>query len=272
MGEVHLNFNGSSIGVNTKNCWAARGESMTYLIQKAFQLLQKADKVKSMKPFNKMFFVGDHEVGDYSMCAATLKDTTIPCYIFDHWKECKIEEYDTECLKISDRSKIPYIHNKMFWIGKFSNKIREKFVKDYSQHPKVKAIEFTSNYGHISGYPGGYISLPDHCNYRYLIDLEGNGYSGRIKLLMNTNRPLFIQKRRLQEYWFYSLREYEHYIPVENDLSDLDNQLNWADKNISKCLQIADNAADFAVKHLRKKNAIKRLRDIIFNLGVGEHK
>ena len=43
MGEVHLNFNGSSIGVNTKNCWAARGVSMTYLIQKAFKLLQKEE-------------------------------------------------------------------------------------------------------------------------------------------------------------------------------------------------------------------------------------
>ena len=272
MGEVHLNFNGSSIGVHTKNCWCARGVSMTYLIQKAFQLLQKEDKVKSMKPFNKMFFVGDHEVGDYSMCAATLKDTTIPCYIFDHWKECKIEDYDTECLKISDRSKIPYIHNKMFWIGQLSNKIRAKFIKDYSNNPRVSAISLRDHWGHSPNLIKEYVSLPDHCNYRYLLDLEGNGYSGRIKLLMNTKRPLFIQKRRLQEYWFYSLREYEHYIPVENDLSDLDNQLNWADKNISKCLQIADNAADFAAKHLRKKNAIKRIRDILYKLGTGEFK
>ena len=89
---------------------------------------------------------------------------------------------------------------------------------------------------------------------------------------MNTRRPLFIQKRRFNEYWFYLLKDYKHYIPVANDLSDLDKQLKWADNNVSKCLEIAKNAADFAAKNLRKKDAIKRLSDILYKLGTGELK
>ena len=272
MGEVHLNFNGSSIEVHTKNCWCTRGESMTYLIQKAFQLLQKEDKVKSMKPFNKMLFVGDWEEGDYSTCSTMYKNQTIPCPMFHEWKECKIEEYDTECLKISKRSKTSPIQNKLFWIGQLSNHIRENFIKDYSKHPKVKAIALTSNWGHAPGYDKDYASLPDHCDYKYLIDMEGNGYSARVKFLMHSRRPIFYQKRMWNEYWFWDIKEYKHYIPVANNLSDLDEKIDWAENNPDKCKDIADNAADFAAKHLRKKNAIKRLRDIIFNLGVGEYK
>lgn len=270
--EVHIYFTGSSFNFNAKNCWCDRGKSMIYLIEKAFKLLKNKNIVKKMKPFKKMFYVGDWENGDYSTCSATLKGATIPCPMFDHWKECKIKDYDTECLKISKKSKIPYTHNKILWIGQPSNKIREKFVKDYSNNPRVSAISLRSHWGHSTNIIKGYISLPDHCKYRYLIDLEGIGYSARIKFLMNTRRPLFIQKRRFNEYWFYLLKEYKHYIPVANDLSDLDKQLKWADNNVSKCLQIAKNAANFAAKNLRKKDAIKRLSDILYKLGTEELK
>lgn len=75
------------------------------------------------------------------------------------------------------------------------------------------------------------VSLEDHTKYKYLIDASGQGYSARIKYLLFSRRPLFIIDR---EYWDWigiDLIPWVHFIPVKADLSDLLDQINWADNH-----------------------------------------
>ncbi|RYF00276.1 MAG: hypothetical protein EOO77_34290 [Oxalobacteraceae bacterium] len=41
-----------------------------------------------------------------------------------------------------------------------------------------------------------YLTMPDLVKtYAYLIDVEGQGYSGRLKMLLHSNRPVLLQRR-----------------------------------------------------------------------------
>lgn len=72
-----------------------------------------------------------------------------------------------------------------------------------------------------------YISLPELVSmYSILIDIEGNGYSGRLKYLLWSHRPVIIIDRPHKEFFFKYLKEWEYYIPVKQDLSDLIEKLS----------------------------------------------
>lgn len=269
--EVYIRYNSGNLNVTQSKCYTGRGEAMSYLIKKAFDMLKKDVSVHLIKPFTKTFYVGDWGGPDYCMCSHFTNSKIIPCHTFHNWPEANIKDYSKECLKITKQSYIPYIHPKMLWVGRLTCQARKDFIKKYSSHPKIKASYLPENWGYVSKLPTNYVSLSDHCKYKYLIDIEGMGYSGRSKFFLHSRRPLFYQKRKWNEYWFWDLKEYKHYIPVANNLSDLGEKIEWAERNPDKCTKIAENAAIFAAKNLRKKDAIKRLRDILYNLGTGKY-
>ncbi|KAJ2932199.1 hypothetical protein H1R20_g4882, partial [Candolleomyces eurysporus] len=60
--------------------------------------------------------------------------------------------------------------------------------------------------------------------YKYVIDVDGNGWSGRFKKLMTTNSLIF--KSTIYPEWYHDRVEpWVHYVPVQMDLSDLHDAL-----------------------------------------------
>jgi len=102
--------------------------------------------------------------------------------------------------------------------------------------------------------------------YKYLLDIGGNGYSGRLKFLLFSNRPVFIVERNYIEYWHNQLIPYVHYIPVREDLSDLLIQIIWAEANPIKCKEITTAAFNFAQNNLTTENFTKRIAEVYQNL------
>jgi hypothetical protein len=108
-----------------------------------------------------------------------------------------------------------------------------------------------------------YVSLPDHTQYKYLIDVPGVGYSARVKLLLFSGRPLFYVIRSENESYFKDLKPFKHYIPVRADLSDLEEKYQWAEKNPDVARQIAQNALEYAKNNLTTRAAVFRYSDVI---------
>jgi hypothetical protein len=44
------------------------------------------------------------------------------------------------------------------------------------------------------------------------------------------------------------MKEWEHYIPIKPDLSDIEEKYKWAIENDDKCKKIAENGRIFAEK------------------------
>ena len=50
------------------------------------------------------------------------------------------------------------------------------------------------------------------------------------------------------------LKPYEHFIPVEMDLSDLGDKVEWAIQNDEEARKIAENGSKFVRNHLKKSD------------------
>jgi hypothetical protein len=94
-------------------------------------------------------------------------------------------------------------------------------------------------------------TIEEHLKYKYLPVLDGYvstypGYQWRLL----SNCVCFKQKSNAVQWFYLALRPYEHYIPIENDMSDLLEKINWAQKNDETCKKIAKNATDFVLNNL----------------------
>ena len=98
-------------------------------------------------------------------------------------------------------------------------------------------------------------SIQKHIQYKYQILIDGfggmgsggNGYEWR--LLSNC---LTFKQESPNITWFEKgLKPYAHFIPVQNDLLDLMEKLEWAMLHEMECQQISKNATDFANNYLK---------------------
>lgn len=101
--------------------------------------------------------------------------------------------------------------------------------------------------------------LPDLVrDHAILLDIGGHGYSGRLKYLLFSGRPLLMVDRIYIEYFHWSLIPYEHYVPVHTDLSNLMEQAIWLQRNPEKGRAIGQNAQKWAIENFTDEKLVQR--------------
>ncbi|KAJ3886481.1 glycosyl transferase family 90-domain-containing protein [Lentinula edodes] len=99
-------------------------------------------------------------------------------------------------------------------------------------------------------------------NYKYVLDVDGNGWSGRFKRLMTSNSLVF--KTTIYPEWFVDrVAPWVHYIPVQVDLSDLYDSLiffrgdsNGEGAHEELARQIALQGREWSKKYWRREDII----------------
>lgn len=109
-----------------------------------------------------------------------------------------------------------------------------------------------------------YLSMLDMVSkYKYLIDTQAHGFSGRLKYLMNSNRLIFMQDRFYKTFIEEDLKPFEHYIPVKYDFSDLVEKIEWAESNPEESEAINKNMFEFASKNLSVHAVNKKWKELL---------
>lgn len=194
----------------------------------------------------------------------------IPDFCFLNWKESGMTDYEDCCHEMLELSKKPPQYDTLFWIGNTKTHPTRKMLCALSEKdPRIEAYGMDWKYSDGRAVPTRFISLQDHTKYKYLIDVQGRGYSGRTKMLMFSGRPLFIADRKWKEFWYQDLVPFKHYIPVKEDLSDLTAQLDWVEANPEEAQRIAENAQAFARERLTRKAALRYLENTIVSCANG---
>lgn len=243
--------------------YESRYENMVELLGKVFEILD-------VNLFStKEFFVSTRDIPTAIDGRVTFGFTkarnvvTCPDYTFCRWVECGINDYGTTIANILAKSEQTPVSDKLFWIGNpRTQALRLKLLAiGNANRNKLSIIPMDW----LRDFPKGrkhrythYVSLEDHSQYKYLIDCGAAGYSGRLKFLLHTNRPLFIVDRQddTKEYFHDDLVPFQHFIPVKEDLSDLLAMLAWADENYDQALKIAAAAKKFAMERLNQQQVI----------------
>ncbi|KAJ7277538.1 glycosyl transferase family 90-domain-containing protein [Mycena rebaudengoi] len=85
--------------------------------------------------------------------------------------------------------------------------------------------------------------------YKYVLDLDGNSFSGRYFGLLRSGSLVF-KSSTFSEFFDYWLIPYVHFIPVLPDLSDLEKKIEWAIANDEEARQIQANGLEYATRVL----------------------
>lgn len=95
----------------------------------------------------------------------------------------------------------------------------------------LKFMEWTDRNGVRSA--NGCVSMHDHCAHRYLLHLQGNTYSSRLKYLLLCGSVVFMPQQEYEEWWYpaipgadSAIASNEIVIHVKSDVSDLDSKVD----------------------------------------------
>lgn len=191
-------------------------------------------------------------------------DQLFPDYVFGNWSHIGLFDFDNFCKEICENNSLQNIkYNNLFWIGNTEQiPQRIKYLELCKQHPNIFVGE-KMNWVDNGRQPTKFLKLKDHCYFKYLIDMMGYGWSGRIKLLPFCNRPLFVADR---EFWGWSdiqIIKQDLHIQVKEDLSDLLEKFNWAESNQSFVFERSSRLLDYCQNNLTFEKACDQATQII---------
>jgi hypothetical protein len=119
---------------------------------------------------------------------------------------------------------------------------REKIVKLSEQRPELLSASFSK------------VPWDAFFQFRYIVAVSGNSYSGLLKEALWSNSCVLRQDSHAGEWYERFLEPWVHYVPVEFDLSDLFEKIEWAISHDDECRKIAENGHTFAFDNFREES------------------
>ena len=116
-----------------------------------------------------------------------------------------------------------------------------------------------------------YMDNEELSRYKYHIDIAGGGGTTWKGTLQKLAMPglLFHHETVMKDFFHDELIPYQHYVPIQQDLSDLRQQYEWAENNPNEAKKIAQAATEF-VQNLRSEEWLRSTYERYFVKQVGE--
>lgn len=204
----------------------------------------------------------DDRARSYAFCTAPqYLDVPVPDFVFGGWPEVGIDDFDQTASSMAAAGDQPAELPVAGWIGSCHlHPIRSALLSLGEAHPDlldVQNIRWVHDPAGLQTAKRNHLSLPQQIGrWSALVDVEGKGYSGRLKLLLHSGRPVLVQDRPWHEWFWDSLVPMEHYIPVRRDLSDLVDQARWVQQNPQEAEQIGRAGQKLAQRLLTRASAV----------------
>jgi hypothetical protein len=200
-----------------------------------------------------------------------------PCFAALRWPDIGIPDAEAmlEELLTDDREwKSP----KIFWIGANTHASRHvlwELGKSHSETMDIELMEWNRKDPNLLISKTRQVSIPDHRDFKYLVDCQGCGYSARLKWLIATGRPVFVVARDIVEPWHTEMVPWVHFVPVAADLSDLLKHHARLEAEPELYEKIGRNAREFAAAKLRLDaqliHVAEKVREALVNEPAGKH-
>ncbi len=179
----------------------------------------------------------------------------IPDFSFLRWKEAKVPDF-YEFYAWKPPTDFSARKDKLLWVGNGTKDFepRKNVYDKYSTKPEFEILQIG---------PETYKSLYDHAEYKYLLDIEGRGWSARLKFLMLTGSVVFIMDRPTGslEYWHADFEPWVHYVPVKRDASNLSEQFEKVRRMSDKGESIGVACRERALEVFEKSRVYSTLRN-----------
>ena len=197
------------------------------------------------------------------------KNILYPDHTFIEWVKMATKSWESQKKSIINtcaktKSKI----NKVFFRGADTHYIR-KHVYNNTIDNDIFDIKITNSSDNTTNF----VSLNDHCKWKYLLNIPGQSYAGRLKYLLATDSVVFnIEKKKKyqwNEFWYPLIKDSENYVKIkDNNEYDHKNRIKKVNGRYS---DIANNdiISQIVKKHKyleSRPDLVKKMCKIIKNL------
>jgi hypothetical protein len=156
--------------------------------------------------------------------------------------------------------------NKIMWSGINSNKIREQF-NNFVKNSNLYEFNLIESY---STNPK-YYKLSDHNKYKYLLDFEGVGYSGRVPYLLLTGSCVILLEntdpnRDYNLYYSKYFKEDIHYLKIQYTINDTMESIHEKIQEkikVSDCKKIGMDCQELATSIFTLDNVLLYMSEIL---------
>lgn len=130
--------------------------------------------------------------------------------------------------------------------------------------PRWLTTRVKFNTTEVGGFLKGLSPMTAFMQYKAILDMDGNSWSSRFGTLLCYNSVVVKIEPKYFEYFYPELKPWKHFIPVKNDLSDLDQNVRWAvdPKNEKAVLDIIESANQWCSQRILNQELARDQVDI----------
>ena len=157
----------------------------------------------------------------------------------------------------------------MLWRGSTTRFMfqRENLVlNDFEKHSDIDVAfnQIVQNKNEMLPYVKNPISIREMLQYKFLISIERNDVATDLKWKLYSKSLVFMRRPTVFSWLMEDkLIPYYHYIPLNDDFTDLNEKYQWALENIHKCKEIIKNANAYMSQFMDEEKEIYLQREII---------
>lgn len=146
--------------------------------------------------------------------------------------------------------------NKGFFRGSRTSAQRDPLVLLSRAKPDLVDAQYTKNQAYkskadtLGAEPAEVVHLLDHCDHKYLFNFRGVAASFRFKHLFLCNSLVFHVGNDWLEFFYPAMKPWVHYIPVDDNLENVEELLKFAQENDDVVKKIAECGRQFIKDHL----------------------
>jgi hypothetical protein len=143
---------------------------------------------------------------------------------------------------VNDQRAFADKEDKLVWRGGAYNALRREFVERFYNNPNCNVGQTNKKIENVP-WQKEYLAVAEQLKYKFIFCPEGNDVATNLKWVLSSNSLCFMPKPKF-ETWFMEglLKPGIHYVEIKNDLSDIEEKINYYSKNIEEAQNIIDNA------------------------------
>jgi hypothetical protein len=184
-----------------------------------------------------------------------INDTSSICIPDFHYIEQQgyvntlFKEIDNNYIKWEDKQ------YKCVWRGNVNNSTNANLINynktDLTQRQYFKKLYDSNTFNNINA-DNNHLSIPEQLQYKYILDIDGYSNTWDATVWKLYSGSILLKTNSIWKQWYYDdgFAEWIHYVPVENDFSNLNEIIDWCINNDVKCKQIIENAKKFVLEKL----------------------
>ena len=231
------------------------------------QLLLSATEAHGASTHRISIEIGDYSCGqhDYALSVvhAGCREILLPDPFFAAWPEAGIHDYEAVSAEVALAGSRPALERKCGWAGTpLPRWARAKAVGLMQANATLFDVFIPA--AHAANVTELLTMEAQVARWSCLVDIRGNGFSGRLPLLLHSGRPVLYVERQGRAWYSRnmvgpSIEAWRHYVPVRADLSDLYSMAAWVLEHPEQSAAIGRRARKHAQLFLTRQYAIEAM-------------